>query len=75
MPKSDLASEIVDVGIVTAKKATLEIPPPGLGLNTVIDAVLNLAMSEAGTLAFNCESLTNAVASALPSSADAFVFS
>jgi hypothetical protein len=41
------------------------VPPPGLGFTTVTEAVLAAAMSEAGTLAVNCEWLTKVVASEL----------
>jgi len=42
----------------------LDVPPPGVGLVTVIVAVLALAMLPAGTVAVNCELLTKLVASA-----------
>jgi hypothetical protein len=45
---------------------TFEMRPPGLGLTTVTEAVLALAMSDAGMLAFNCELLTNVVSRAPP---------
>jgi len=41
---------IVEVGTVTEKNATFEVPPPGLWFTTVTEVVLALAMSEAGTL-------------------------
>ena len=52
--------------MVTAKSATFDAPPPGAGLTTVTDAVRAVAISAAGTVAFNCEALMNRVASALP---------
>ena len=52
------------VGSETAKNSTLEMPPPGPGLDTVIEAVLAVAMFDAGTVAFNCELLTRVVLSA-----------
>jgi len=54
------------VGAETEKNSRFEVPPPRLGLETVIDAVLAVAMFAAGTVAVNCELLTNVVASAVP---------
>src|SRR5215469_12680500 len=48
------------------KNTAFEVPPPGLGLTTVTEAVPAVAMSEAGTLAVNCELLTKVVLSGLP---------
>jgi hypothetical protein len=45
---------------------TPEAPPPGLGLDTVIDAVLAVVMFAAGTVAVNCEPLTKVVLSGVP---------
>src|SRR5215831_6019011 len=55
-----------ELASVIGKKTTLELPPPGLGLTTVTEAVLAVAMSEAGIVAVNCELVTNVVARALP---------
>jgi hypothetical protein len=55
-----------EVGVVTSRKSVLEAPPPGLGLNTVTEAVLAVPMSEERMLAVNCELLTNLVVRALP---------
>jgi hypothetical protein len=52
-------------GTDTGKKTGLEVPPPGLGLVTVIAAVLAIAMFEAGTVAVNRKALTNVVSSGL----------
>jgi hypothetical protein len=54
------------VGAETAKYRTFELPPPGGGFDTVMEAVLAVAMFEAGTVAVNCELLTNVVVSAVP---------
>jgi hypothetical protein len=51
---------------VTGKKTTLDVPPPGLGLVTVIQAVLAVAMSLAGIVAVTLALLTNVVAFATP---------
>jgi hypothetical protein len=50
---SDLPSEIDVVGLVIGRKATFEVPPPGGGLTTVIQAVLAVAMSDDRTVAVN----------------------
>src|SRR5213080_1323161 len=52
--------------VVTSKKAAFELPPPGVGLATVTEAVLGLAISEARIFAFNSELLTKIVVRALP---------
>jgi hypothetical protein len=44
---------------VTVKNAVFDVPPPGAGLTTVTQPVLFVAMSAAGTVAVNCEPLTN----------------
>src|SRR5579863_5847816 len=50
----------------TGKKTTFDVSSPAPGLTTVTEAVFAVAISEAGTLAVNCELLTNVVASRLP---------
>ena len=46
--------------------AAVDVPPPGAGLLTVTVAVPAVAMSEAGTAAVNCVSLTKVVLKAWP---------
>ena len=52
-----------DVGFVIVKSTALEVPPPGVGLETVTEAVLSEARSEPGTSATNSSELTNVVLS------------
>lgn len=40
------------------KNKGLETPPPGLGLDTVTEAVEEVAMSDAGIVTVSCEPLT-----------------
>jgi hypothetical protein len=54
------------VGAETSKNRTFEAPPPGPGLDTVMEAVLAVAIFDAGTIAVNCELLTKVVVSAVP---------
>jgi hypothetical protein len=54
-----------EVGTVIGKNTTLEVPPPGLGLTTVIEPVLAVAMSKAVMTAVNCEPFTKVVVRAL----------
>jgi hypothetical protein len=44
-------NEIEDVASVSEKKARFDVPPPGVGLNTLTQAVLGVATLEAGTVA------------------------
>jgi hypothetical protein len=53
-------------GEETGKNTWLETPPPGLGLEIVMPAVVGATMFVAGTIAVNRELLTKVVASALP---------
>src|SRR5271169_5922662 len=55
-----------EVGLVISKKIALEVPPPGVGLKTVTEAVLNLATSLARMAAVSFELLTKVVARAPP---------
>ena len=48
------------------KNTTFEVPPLGLGLTTVTEAVLAVAMSEARIVVVNCEVDTNVVTRAPP---------
>jgi hypothetical protein len=48
------------------KKTTFEAPPPGAGLETVIEVVLALAKSDDRMAAVNCVLLTNVVTRGLP---------
>src|SRR5271156_3705051 len=50
----------------TVKVTAPDVPPPGVGLNTVTDGVPPLAVSLAGTAAVNCVALTNVVVKAAP---------
>ena len=52
--------------MVTSKKTTFELPPPGAGLTTVTEAVVAAEISEAGMAAVTLDLLTNVVARALP---------
>ena len=54
------------VGAETSKNRTLDVPPPGLGLDTVMKAVDAEAIFAAGTVAVSCELLTNVVVKAVP---------
>ncbi len=58
------AAQVVD--LVTSKKATFELPPPGAGLTTATEAVLAAEISEAGMAAVTFDLLTNVVGRALP---------
>jgi hypothetical protein len=53
-------------GYVMVKVAAPEVPPPGVGVNTVTLADPPLAISEAGILAINCEVLIKFVGRLLP---------
>jgi hypothetical protein len=55
-----------DVGPVIVKGTALDVPPPGLGFETVTEAVLAEARLEPGTSATSLSELTNVVASAAP---------
>src|SRR5437899_12936992 len=58
---SDLLRPTLEVASLIGKKIVLEMPPPGLGLTAVTEAVLALATSEARMLAVNREPLTKVV--------------
>src|SRR2546426_659228 len=62
----DVLRATEEVGLVISRKATFEVPPPGLGLTTFTHAVPALAMSVEKMVAFNCAPLTTVVARALP---------
>src|SRR5437870_3092237 len=54
-------------GVVMVKGTVFDVPPPGAGLKTVIEAVAGAARFEAGTLATSLLELMNAVCNAIPS--------
>ncbi len=60
--------EIAGTGFkaLIVKVSVLDVPPPGLGLNTVTLAVPGAVTSDAGTVAVRCEASTKLVASATP---------
>src|SRR5712692_8528211 len=62
----ELPNEMAGLGLVMAKKATLEVPPPGARFTTVIQAVPTVAISAAGMAAVNCAPPTKVVGRALP---------
>jgi hypothetical protein len=58
--------ETEEVERLTGKYTTFEVPPPGAGLTTVIEAVRGVAMSEARMPALSRELLTKVVVRWLP---------
>src|SRR4029077_16377556 len=63
---SNRVSDKEAVEFVTGKKTTLDVPPPGTGFTTVIQAVAGTEVSVAGTVAVNCRLLTKLVARLAP---------
>ena len=53
--------EIEGTGLVTVRMTAAEVPPPGEGVETVMDNKAPAARSDAGRLAFNCVLPTNVV--------------
>jgi len=49
---------VVGDGLLMVKVCALDVPPPGVGLNTVTLAVPAVVMSEAGMAAVSCEADT-----------------
>src|SRR6202047_5294195 len=56
----------METGLLIVKVTVLDVPPPGVGLNTVTEAVPGLVMSPAGTVAVSCVALINVVVNATP---------
>jgi hypothetical protein len=56
--KSDRLNKTEDVGLVTWKKTTFDVPPPGVGFTTLTATVPAVARSEVRIVAFNCPPLT-----------------
>jgi hypothetical protein len=56
----------VGTGLLIEKLTAAEVPPPGVGMNTVTEALPTAAMSPAGTVAVRLVALTSVVASAAP---------
>jgi hypothetical protein len=53
-------------GLSMVNVCALEVPPPGVGLKTVTEAVPPFAMSEAGTVACSCVAVWETIARLLP---------
>src|SRR5438128_917990 len=64
--RSDLRRPIDWVGVVTSRNTTFDLPPDGVGLSTVTNAVCGLAMSAARTLAVRLDRLKKVVARDTP---------
>src|SRR5205809_707882 len=60
-----VSEPIVGTGLLMVNVSAPEVPPPGVGENTVTDAVPAVATSLAGIAARNCVPLTNVVVRAL----------
>src|SRR4249919_2985035 len=54
------------LGACTLNGSAFDVPPPGVGLNTVTLAVVATVKSEAGIVADSCVELTNCVARSAP---------
>src|SRR5882724_458453 len=68
-PATALVGEIdvsVGAGLLIVNVCALEVPPPGVGLNTVTDAVPPVAISAAVICAWSCVALTYVVVRLLP---------
>jgi hypothetical protein len=63
---SYLVNTKAEAGIETLKKTAPEVPPPGVGFVTVMEAVPVAAMSVAGIAAVRRELLTKVVGRGLP---------
>jgi hypothetical protein len=60
-------SGLVITGVLAiVNVCALDVPPPGLGFTTVMDAVPAVATRDAGTMAVSCVEETKVVASAVP---------
>lgn len=57
---------IVGTGLLMVKVTALEVPPPGVGLTTVMSAVPAVATFPTGTVAVSCVDETKVVAKAEP---------
>jgi hypothetical protein len=58
--------EMIGTGLTTVKLTALDVPPPGVGVKTVIANVPRLAVSAAVIIAVSCVLLTNVVTRLLP---------
>ena len=56
----------VGIGLLTVKVCAVDVPPPGLGVTTVMDAVPAVVRSLAGMTAVSCVALTKLVVNAAP---------
>ncbi len=67
---AEVVERVPNVGVgfpaLRVNVIVVEIPPPGVGLNTVTEAVPADCKSVAGTVAVNCVALTKVVVSATP---------
>src|SRR5438477_23090 len=66
MVEVGLIEVMVGTGLLMLKVTALDVPPPGAGFTTVMDAVPALAIRAAGTVAVSCVALTYVVVSGLP---------
>jgi hypothetical protein len=57
---------VVVATVLMVSVAALEVPPPGVGFNTVTESIPAVAKSPTGTTAVNCVALTNVVTSDIP---------
>jgi hypothetical protein len=61
-----LIAVVVGTGLLMVNVTAFDVPPPGAGFTTVMDAVPALAIRAAGTVAVSCVALTYVVVSGLP---------
>src|SRR5207302_10256106 len=69
LPAETLEGEMLEsegTGLLTVRVTTEEVPPPGAGLETVMDRLAPTVKSDAGIDAVNCVALTNVVARPAP---------
>ena len=63
---ADRAGSGFVVAALMVNVSGVDVPPPGVGVNTVTEAVPAVAMSPAGTAAVNCVALPKVVVRAVP---------
>jgi hypothetical protein len=61
-----LSELVVGTGLLIVNVTEFEVPPPGAGLTTVMEAVPAVATRVAGTMAVSCVEETNVVVKAVP---------